>query len=373
MSVSGHPAVETNPLVVGTAVAPARPARPARPASDYSQVLATVQSMGLLRRRYGYYAVKLGLLGLALAGVWVGFAFLGNSWIQLAVAVALAVVLTQIIFISHDAAHRQIFAGNRANELTALVLGTLVSGVSLAWWNNKHNKHHGAPNQVGKDPDIDASVVHFFPTGNPPRNRILRFLHERQGWWFFPLLLVEALNLHVQSAVALVARRGTKRRAAEIVMMAVRWAAYPAILFVFLSPGKAAAFLGVQLAFTGLYLGSAFAASHIGMPILAPQARVDFLRRQVLLSRNIAGGRAASFAMGGLNYQIEHHLFPSMPRPSLHKVRPVVQAFCREHQISYSEVTIFRAWAIVAGYLNRVGLAGRDPFRCPLVTELRTV
>ena len=347
--------------------------RPARPASDYSQILATVQSMGLLRRRYGYYAIKIGLLFLALAGVWVGFAFLGNSWIQLALAVALAVVLTQIIFVSHDAAHRQIFASNRANELTALVLGTLFSGMSLSWWNSKHSKHHGAPNQIGKDPDIDASVVHFFPPQKLPRSRVLRFLHERQGWWFFPLLLVEAVNLHVQSAIALATRTGTRRRRAEIIMMAVRWAAYPTILFVFLSPGKAAAFLGVQLAVTGLYLGASFAASHIGMPVLARDARVDFLRRQVLLSRNISGGRAASLAMGGLNYQIEHHLFPSMPRPSLRKVRPVVQAFCQEQQISYSEVTIFRAWAIVASYLNRVGLAGRDPFRCPLLNQFRTV
>ena len=352
---------------------PAVAGRVVRTPSDYSQVLATVQSMGLLRRRYGYYAVKLGLLLSALAGVWVGFAWLGNSWIQLGLAAVLAVVLTQIIFVSHDAAHRQIFAGNRANELTALVLGTLFSGFSLAWWNSKHAKHHGAPNQVGKDPDIAASVVHFFPTETPPRSRVGRFLHERQGWWFFPLLLVEAVNLHVQSAVALLVRKDSRRRRAEIVMMALRWALYPAVLFTFLPPGKAGAFLGVQLAVTGLYLGASFAASHIGMPVLAPKARVDFFRRQVLLSRNISGGRAASFAMGGLNYQIEHHLFPSMPRPSLRKVRPVVQAFCREQQVHYSEVNIFRAWHTVAAHLNRVGLAGRDPFRCPLVSQLRTV
>ena len=354
-------------------VGPVRTARPTRAASDYSQVLATVQSLGLLRRRYGYYAVKLALLGLALAGVWVGFAFLGDSWNQLALAVALAVVLTQIIFVSHDAAHRQIFASNEANELTTLVLGTLISGMSLAWWNSKHSKHHGAPNQIGKDPDIDASVVHFYPPENAPRSRAGRFMHERQGWWFFPLLLIEAVNLHVQSAVALVVRKGTRRHCTEITMMALRWVAYPSVLFVFLSPGKAAAFLGVQLAVTGLYLGASFAASHIGMPVLPHGARIDFLRRQVLLSRNISGGRAASLAMGGLNYQIEHHLFPSMPRPSLRLVRPVVQAFCAQQQITYSEVTIFRAWAIVVGYLNRVGLAGRDPFRCPLAEQLRIV
>ena len=48
----------------------------------------------------------------------------------------------------------------------------------------------------------------------------------------------------------------------------------------------------------------------------APDDRLDFLRRQVLTSRNVRGGRFTDFALGGLNYQIEHHLFPSMPRPA---------------------------------------------------------
>jgi fatty acid desaturase len=140
---------------------------------------------------------------------------------------------------------------------------------------------------------------------------------------------------------------------------------------VFLSHGTAAAFLLVQLAVMGVYLGSSFAASHVGMPVLPPDSRVDFLRRQVLMSRNVKGGRAASFAMGGLNYQIEHHLFPNMPRPSLRKVRPIVRQFCSDASIPYQEVTITRAWAMVAAYRNRVGLGARDPFQCPMVAAFR--
>ncbi len=323
-----------------------------------------------MRRAYTYYTVRFVVLALALAGVWVAFAFVGNSWTQLAVAGAFGIVLTQIIFYSHDAAHRQIFQSHRANEITALVMGTLIGGVSLAWWNNKHNKHHAAPNQIGKDSDIDASVVHFYPPASLPRSRFLRFMHQHQGWWFFPLLSVEMLNLHAQGVQALVTRRGMKHRWTEVAMILVRLGGYPALLFVFLSPGRAAAFLGVQLAVTGIYLGTSFAASHIGMPILPHDSRIDFFRRQVLTSRNVSGGRLASFAMGGLNYQIEHHLFPSMPRPNLHKVRPIVQSFCANNDVEYNEVTILRAWHIVATYLNKVGLASR-PFQCPMVASLR--
>ena len=89
------------------------------------------------------------------------------------------------------------------------------------------------------------------------------------------------------------------------------------------------------------------------------------------MSRNAKGGRVASFAMGGLNYQIEHHLFPNMPRPSLRKVRPIVRQFCQDASITYQEVTITRAWVLVTAYLNRVGLSARDPFQCPMISAFR--
>jgi len=333
-------------------------------------VLQSAQSLDLMRRAYTYYAVRISMLALALAGVCVAFVLVGDSWIQMAVAATLGLVLTQIIFFSHDAAHRQIFQSHRANEMTALIMGTLFAGISLGWWNNKHNKHHAAPNQIGKDSDIAESVIHFYAPEKPPSTGFAGFMRRHQGWWFFPLLTGEMINLHAQGVRALATRSTMKHRWVEIAMMAIRLGGYPALLFLFLSPGVAAAFLGVQLAVTGLYLGTSFAASHIGMAILPRDSRVDFFRRQVLTSRNVSGGRVASFAMGGLNYQIEHHLFPSMPRPNLHKARPIVQNFCANNEIEYNEVTILRAWRIVATYLNKVGLSART-FQCPVVAALR--
>ena len=97
-----------------------------------------------------------------------------------------------------------------------------------------------------------------------------------------------------------------------------------------LPPEKAVAFLAVQLAVFGLYMGSSFAPNHIGMPLVSPKLKLDFLRRQVLMSRNITGGPLISIFMGGLNYQIEHHLFPSMARPHLRKIQSLVaDLLCR--------------------------------------------
>ncbi len=90
------------------------------------------------------------------------------------------------------------------------------------------------------------------------------------------------------------------------------------------------------------------------------------------MSRNIRGGVLVDFAMGGLNYQIEHHLFPSMPRPTLRRVQPIVREYCAMHGVDYTEVGLFTSYKIVVDYLNNVGLHARDPFHCPLAAELRS-
>ncbi len=357
---------------MSTAVSRTRPPRTPRPPTEYSQLLDTVQRAGLMKRRYGYYAVKSSLMMLAVAAIVAGMILLGNSWLQLILAVGLGLVVAHFGFLGHDAAHRQIFQSNKANQRAGLVLGTLFSGMSLAWWNGKHNKHHGAPNQIGKDPDIKNSVLQFYPSDDAPsRFRIAAFLRRHQGWWFFPLLTLEGVNLHAQSIITSVTRRSGKRQPAEMAILAVRWVAYLGLVFWVMDLGKAAAFLALQVAVVGVYLGCTFAPNHKGMPVLPADAKIDFLRRQVLMSRNIISNRFTTFAMGGLNYQIEHHLFPSMPRPNLRRAQALIKPFCIDNGVLYTETTLRSSYAIVVRYLNRVGLRGSDPFTCPLVASMR--
>jgi fatty acid desaturase len=357
---------------MSTAISPSRRPRTPRPPTEYSQLLQTVQHAGLMNRRYGYYAVKVGLMMLATSAIVAGIVVLGNSWLQLILAVALGLVFAHFGFLGHDAAHRQIFVSGKANRRAGLVLGTLFSGMSLAWWNSKHNKHHAAPNQIGKDPDIEPSVLHFYPaptTGG--RSRFRTFLRRRQGWWFFPLLTFEGVNLHMQSFVTGFGRRSGQWQPVVLSLLVLRWASYLALLLLVLDPGKAAAFLGLQLAVVGIYLGCTFAPNHKGMPVLPADIKIDFLRRQVLMSRNIISNRLTTFAMGGLNYQIEHHLFPSMPRPNLRRAQRIIKPFCIDNSVTYTETTLRRSYGIVVRHLNVVGLRGGDPFTCPLVAAMR--
>lgn len=340
--------------------------------SAYAELSARVRAAGLMRRRYGHYAVRFSLLVVATGAVWTGVAVVGESWWQLLLAAALAVVLTQTAFMAHDAAHRQIFVSGRRNDWAALVLANLLTGISSTWWVRKHARHHAAPNQVGKDPDIAPGALAFHPAALRDRSGLGRRLARCQGWFFFPLLCLEGLNLHVQGLRVLCSREPVERRGPEIAFITLRLGGVLAALLLLLPPGMAAAFLAVQLAVFGLYMGATFAPNHKGMPLVPEGARVDFLRRQVLTSRNISGGPLMTLAMGGLDHQIEHHLFPSMPRPALRRARAVVRPFCAERGVVYTETSLLASYAIVVRHLNQVGRAGaRDPFQCPVVAVHR--
>jgi fatty acid desaturase len=341
------------------------------PTTEYSALMQTVRNLGLLRRRRTFYWILFSSLIVALGGAVAGFVLLGDSWFQLIIAGVVGIIMTQFAFLAHEASHRQVFESGKANDRAGRWLADLVVGISYSWWMTKHSRHHGNPNVAGKDPDIEPDFIVFQTKDAEKVTGISAFVTRKQGYFFFPLLMFEGLNLHLHAFRTVFGRGKVDRRPLEITLLAVRILGYLGVIFYFLPLGMAFAFIGVQLAVFGIYMGASFAPNHVGMPILPHESRVDFLRRQVLTSRNISGGSFMDIFMGGLNYQIEHHLFPNMPRPHLRKAQELTREYCAAHNILYTETTLVRAYRIVIDYLNRVGLAASDPFSCPMVSALR--
>jgi fatty acid desaturase len=226
--------------------------------------------------------------------------------------------------------------------------GNLLIGLSYGWWVSKHNRHHAHPNQIGRDPDIGGRAIAFTPGQIQGRHRLGVWLGRYQAWLFFPMLLLEGIHLHIAGMRALLGH-SYKARWAEAGLLAIHIGGYLTAVFVVLSPLQAVVFLVVQQGLFGVYMGSSFAPNHKGMPVVGKDERVDFLRRQVLTSRNIRGSLLTDLALGGLNYQIEHHLFPSMPRPGLRQAQAPVQAFCAQRGIPYSETGLLASYAQVLG------------------------
>ena len=337
------------PLPAGTRRAPTRRW------SEYTELSRQVKQAGLLERQHGWYGARIGLnLALLAVGV-VAFVLLGESWWQLLTAGYLAVVATQLAFVGHDAGHRQILRSRRGNDLVGLVHANLGVGISFGWWVPKHNAHHTNPNHEDLDPDIGIAALAFTAAQARGRRGLARVLARSQAFVFFPLLLLEAGHLHVASLKAILGGGRGRANLVEGVLLLVHVVVYVAALVVVLTPAQAVVFALVQQGLFGLYLGCSFAPNHKGMPTLTDADQLDFLRRQVLTSRNVRGSRVVDVLLGGLNYQIEHHLFPSMPRPNLRRAQPLVREFCRQHDLPYTEESLVGSYAQALRHLHAVG------------------
>ena len=324
--------------------------------AGFRGVALQVRAAGLLNRRPGYYSVKISLTIAAFAAGWAAFVVVGNSWTTLGVAAFLGVMCTQLGFIGHDAGHQQVFGSRQANRFLGLAVGNVLIGLCYGWWVPKHNAHHAHPNEVGRDPDIGDGIVAFAPAeGHGTARRNFGWLVARwQAPLFFPLMVLRSLGMHVLGIQHLLRRRD-RAAAVEGLLVALHMVLFLTVVLLVLSPLKAFVFVAVEQAVFSFYLGCSFAPNHKAMPIIPPDAALGFARRQVVSARNIAGGRLTTFMLGGLNYQIEHHLFPSMPRANLRNAQSLVRDFCVATELGYCETSLSESFRRIIRHLEERG------------------
>ncbi|CAM5255631.1 Acyl-CoA desaturase OS=Streptomyces alboniger OX=132473 GN=CP975_02485 PE=4 SV=1 [Streptomyces alboniger] len=323
--------------------------------SDFAPLLRTVKKEGLLERRTGWYARTIAINATALAAVGVGMYSMGGSWWVLLLAPVLSVLCARTAFIGHDAGHSQITGSRTISRVIGLMHGNLLLGMSSAWWNDKHNRHHANPNHIEKDPDVAADVLVWTSKQARAREGFRRWLTRNQAWLFFPLTLLQGVAMKVYGFQDL-RRQPPRERLVEGPLLVAHLAGYVTLLLTAMPVGHALAFAAVHQALFGLHLGLAFAPNHKGMEMPDPDGeRWGHLRRQVLTSRNIRGNPAIDWFLGGLNHQIEHHLFPSMPRPHLRRAKPAVRAHCAALGIPYTEAGFIDSYRQVLRHMYEVG------------------
>jgi fatty acid desaturase len=351
-------------------------------ASLYSELLTKVKSEGLLAKNPGFYIkrfIALSLISLALWGAVVEFSVLHWSWaLVIPLAMLLGITAAQFGFIAHEASHRQTFLSNRKNDIFGKITANLFAGLSYGFWMKKHNQHHKTPNQIHKDPDIHIRVLAFRTEDMEAKKLPEKLITKNQGWLFPILLTLTGFDLLLDSFVTILKKDKTGKslsgRFGEFAMMMTRQA-IPVVAFMLLfGPIYGGALWLIFMLTFGLFMGGAFAPNHKGMPLIPEDSKINFFERQVLTSRNIKPSWLKDNLMGGLNYQVEHHLFPSMPRPNLARAREIVIEFCKEKNVPYTEMGLFQSYGNVIKYLNKVGLSSNaDPFTCPMVSQFRPV
>lgn len=328
--------------------ATARAARLAKPDQAFLQLRRQVNDAGLLEPTYAYY---LRQVVLCLAFLLLGIAV---TW-QVPALTALGAALiafgsVQLGFVGHDAGHRAVFRSSRSNVALGTVCWSLVLGIGFWYWNHRHLQHHAHVNEPESDPDLKWTRQ-AAPCGAQGRFRRLHaflqapalvlglaFLFRLEGWQF-----------------ALRQLRGTRRRL-ELILLGVSqvvWLA-PSIA---IGPRWLVVYVTAQM-LSGVYLGATIAPNHKGMLTWSAESRTGFVERQVLSSRNVRPGLLVDFVLGGLNYQIEHHLFPYMPRAHLNAARLLVRDFCAEQGLAYDERGVVASYRIVLRVIGRPREAG---------------
>ena len=349
--------------------------------SNFSQVLNLVREAGYLKKKPSFYIIRLVVISVIASALWTGAGFLAwaatiNGWwmvLAFAIVALLGVMSAQYGFIAHEAAHRQIFRNNKLNDWTGLILANLFAGLSYGFWLKKHNKHHQRPNQIGEDPDIAIRVLSFTTESKMSKKGIERWFSDRQGYLFPLLLLFTGFDLLLDSVAGMGRKdRSIGIRVLEFSLMLIRQFAPYVVLAIMFGPFWAMAMWFVMMMSFGFFMGAAFAPNHKGMPLVEKDSSLDFFSRQVLTSRNIKGSWLKDNLMGGLNYQVEHHLFPSMARPYLRKTHQIVSEYCRQNDVTLVEMNLLASYKTIMQHLNKVGLSNNiDPFVCPMVAELR--
>ncbi len=320
---------------------------------DYQELTGLIKQQGLLTKQRGYYAVNIMIsLGMLALGLFF-LTLTGSLWLHLLDAVILATVFARIAFLGHDSGHRQMFRSTRWNDMTGLAIGFLL-GMERTWWVDKHNRHHSNPNQTGLDPDIDIPVLAFSEEDALSKRGLYRLIVKYQSWLFYPMLSMEGMfGLRLAGILYLLRHKG-KYPVVEQLLFAGHFVAYFGILFYLLPTWHAVAFIGVHQLLFGLHMGFVFAPNHKGMPILESGNDMDYLTQQVLTARNIKPNPLVDFMYGGLNYQVEHHLFPNMARNRLCEAQKIVRPFCLARSLPYHETGVLGGQREILSFFHQM-------------------
>jgi fatty acid desaturase len=330
----------------------------------YIHLRHDVRRAGLLDRAYGYYALvaarSLVMLGAALALVVALPPTAPNLVLE---SVLLGFAFGQVALLGHDAGHLSVFRHARANWWLGELCFGFVTGIGFAHWRHDHNLHHGRPNLTGSDPALETGGLLAFTEEQARSRRGWATLITRyQAATYVIGVSLLAFTFQINGWRYALGRLHGRPRLAEVLILAAGRFAFAAP-FLMLGPRWAVVWIGAQL-LGGAYQGLIVAPNHKGMPVLDTSEGLSFVEQQMMTTRNVRPGRIADFVFGGLNYQLEHHLFPTMPRCRLGRARGLVQEFCRAQRLPYDERSAVDSYWTVLTEFNRIGrLAGH---RAPL-------
>ncbi|KAI8835623.1 fatty acid desaturase-domain-containing protein [Chytriomyces cf. hyalinus JEL632] len=317
------------------------------------EILRTkLTEMGCFESSKLYYVYKVAsTLSICLASAYLVINYGRTSTLAVVAAgLLMAVFFQQSGWLAHDFLHHQVFKNRTYNDAMGYMIGNVWQGFSVSWWKDKHCVHHSVPNIHGEDPDINtmpflAWSEHALEMFSDFKDTdVARFMITNQPILFFPILGVARMAWATSSIRFNLGDKVINPTQAliEKLTLAVHWSWYLTLTFAFCTPLRALLFLFLSQCGCGLLLAFVFTVNHNGMPVYSPQEakQFDFYELQVVTGRDVISTTFSDWFTGGLNYQIEHHMFPTLPRHSFAKVQPLVEELCKKHDVSFHKTSL---------------------------------
>jgi acyl-lipid Delta6-acetylenase / acyl-lipid (9-3)-desaturase len=342
---------------------------------SYRELRAKMVALGLFKSNPIYYTYKV-LSNVMLLVLSIACAMSGSFLIQMIGAIILGLFWQQCGWLAHDFLHHQVFKNRLYGDLMGIIIGNLFQGFSVAWWKGKHNTHHAvpnlhesSPNSADGDPDIDTMPILAWSLKMAESARDSkwgRFMISWQSVFYFPVLLFARLAWAHQSWVfvwggvgqasvkmAALDKENMQYRTLEKFGLVLHYMALGWIMYQMPIANAMAYFLVAQTS-CGLFLALVFGLGHNGMAVYPADQRPDFWKLQVSTTRNITSNLFVDWFCGGLQYQVDHHLFPSLPRHNLKKAHELVESFCKAEGVTYHETDMWVGTKEVLSHLSRV-------------------
>jgi len=324
----------------------------------FDKLKSEIASAGLYKVDIGWCAYKT-ITTLAFLPLGVFLHSHGYYWLS---AICLGVMWQQLGWLAHEYCHHQVFADRKYAKVGGYFFGNILQGFSRTWWNDRHNSHHASTNVLAVDPDIDnlpllAWAAADLDKTSPVWYRIIQY----QSYYFLallPLLRIAwckesfkfALNMR-NSVYTTWRREGTM----EVATLCLHYLWTMCFYLTLPSISWAITWYLVSHLISGFGIAIVVFFNHYSCEKY-PQGLADnFVCLQLFTTRNMTPGPITDWICGGLNYQIEHHLFPTMPRNNLYKCRSLVKKFCQEQGLPYMSSGFMEGLGHVLNFLQNVG------------------
>eukprot|EP00605_Chrysophyceae_sp_TOSAG23-4_P002511 GSChrysophyteH1.ASY1.ANO1.2774.1 assembled CDS len=342
----------------------------------YRDLRLQLIKMGLFNSSLTYYAWKLfSNLAIAAASIYFAVSTTSFGW-NFFGAVLMGLFWQQCGWLAHDFLHHQVFKDRWMGDLAGVLIGNVFQGFSVQWWKCKHNSHHAVPNlhasspdAADGDPDIDTMPILAWTlrmAEQAKESPFGRFMIKWQAVFYFPVLLLARLAWAHQSWVYVFGgwgahsvkgaendRKKMSYPTLEALGLVVHYIFLGLILW-HMTPLNAFMFFLVSQTACGLFLATVFGLGHNGMSVYPADQRPDFWKLQVSTTRNVTGNFFTDWFCGGLQYQVDHHLFPQLPRHNLPVVHELVKSFCKEQGVTYHEASMWAGTKEVLHHLSSV-------------------